>query len=260
MSGITVITICFNNREDLQRTCASVDSQARHPEEHWIINGSSTPDIAEWLGTTPQPPYRKWLSERDKGIADAFNKGILRAGQEIIHLLHAGDCYASEQVLAGVSVFFENHPAVQWISGNIGLVRGGRHVVVGKPFEPGKLYRGMRSVAHPTWFVKKGVYDRVGLFNNEYKIGMDYDLMCRIVQENYAYYDQLITVFDDTGISSTQYLRSLAESRKIYESYFGYSLKLVLWQLRLKILHYLLETRFGKWLFALKAKMGMENW
>ncbi|HVZ25550.1 MAG TPA: hypothetical protein VG842_05835, partial [Sediminibacterium sp.] len=220
----------------------------------------STDDIAQWLQNTPQPPYRKWISERDRGIADAFNKGILRAGQEIIHLLHAGDRYASEEVLAGVYAFFEKHPEVQWISGNIGLVRGGRYVVVGKPFEPDKLYRGMRSVAHPTWFLKKSVYDRAGLFNNAYKIGMDYDLMCRIAQEKYAYYNQLITVFDDTGISSTQYLRSLEESRRIYESYFGFSLKLVLWQFRLKTLHYLLETRFGKWLFALKTKLGMENW
>ncbi len=260
MKGISVVTICFNNLADLQKTCASVDAQTRLPEEHWIINGSSTKDIADWLDTTPQPPYRKWLNERDGGISDAFNKGIERATHSITHLLHAGDRYASNQVIEKVSRYFAEHPEVQWISGNIQLNRGGKTVIVGKPFEPGKLYRGMRSVSHPTWFVKKEVYGRIGGFSSKYKIGMDYDLMCRIANEPYGYLNEVIAVFDDTGISSTQYLNALKESRKIYTSYFGYSWKLVVWQFRLKILHYLLQSPFGKSLYHLKKTIGLENW
>ena len=75
MNGISVITICFNNLADLQKTCQSVDKQTRQPEEHWIINGSTTDEIAKWLEETPQPVYRKWINERDRGIADALNKG-----------------------------------------------------------------------------------------------------------------------------------------------------------------------------------------
>ena len=258
--SISVITICFNNLHDLQKTCLSIDQQTLMPAEHWIINGSTSPEIEHWIINTPQPAYRKWINEPDKVIADAFNKGIGVATAEIIHLLHAGDCYASQDVLAAVSGFFERHQAVQWISGNIQMIRAGNRVVVGKPFEPSKLYRGMRSVSHPTWFVKKQVYQRCGLFNTGYKIAMDYDLMCRIYDEPYAYLDKLLVAFDDTGISTTSYLRSLAESRKVYESYFGFSLPLVLWQFRLKLLHYLLGTGLGKWLFGIKQKMGMENW
>ncbi|MEO8174916.1 MAG: glycosyltransferase, partial [Sediminibacterium sp.] len=257
---ISVITICFNNLTDLQKTCASIDMQTRLPDEHWVINGSTTDEIAQWLQQTPQPAYRKWINERDKGISDAFNKGIGKANGEITHLLHAGDSYASGDVLETVEQFFISNPGIQWISGNIQLIRAGRPVVVGKPFEKEKLYRGMRSVSHPTWFVKKEVYARIGTFSNEYKIGMDYDLMCRIACEPYAYLDKTITVFDDTGISSTNYLRSMQESRKIYESYFGFSPRLVAWQFRLKLLHYLLQTSFGKGLFGLKKGLGFENW
>ena len=117
----------------------------------------------------------------------------------------------------------------------------------------------MRSVSHPTWFVKKEVYGRIGLFSSEYKIAMDYDLMCRIVDEPYAYLDKVIVIFDDSGISNNKYLDSLKENRKVYESYFGFSWLLVLWQLRLKLLHYLLQTSFGKWLYNLKKKAGLEN-
>jgi glycosyltransferase involved in cell wall biosynthesis len=260
MNGISVITICFNNLADLQKTCASVDSQTHLPAEHWIINGSTETGIANWLEQTPQPAYRKWLNERDKGIADAFNKGIQRATNPITHLLHAGDRYAANDVLLAVDQRFAADAGLAWISGNIEVMRAGHRVVVGKPFDRAKLYRGMRSVSHPTWFVKKVVYDRRGLFNSEYKIAMDYDMMCRIADEPYGYLDKTIVSFDDTGISSTQYLRSLEETRKVYESHFGYSAKLVAWQWRLKSLHHVLQTGFGKALYSLKKKAGMENW
>ena len=260
MTGLSIITICFNNLADLQRTCASVDAQTFLPDEHWVINGSSTPEVEQWLLNTPQPVYRKCINERDKGISDAFNKGIGKASFEITHLLHAGDCYASNDVLSAVGTKFQENPSVQWISGNIEMRRSGKAVMVGKPFDKTKLYRGMRSVSHPTWFVKKEVYSRIGLFSSKYKIAMDYDLMCRIANEPYAYLDKVIVVFDDSGISNTKYLDSLKETRKVYESYFGFSWMLILWQLRLKLLYYLLQTSFGKWLFIIKKKLGMENW
>lgn len=259
MSTLSVITICFNNLADLQKTCASTDQQTRVPEEHWVINGSTTAEIANWLSNTPQPTYRKWINERDKGIADAFNKGIGKAIGEITHLLNSGDMYASDDVISAVMDVFEKAPSIQWTSGNIHLKRAGKPVLVGKPFEKNKLYRGMRSVSHPTWFVKKAVYNRIGLYKSEYKIAMDYDLMCRIVDEPYVYINKPIAIFDDAGVSNTQYLHSLKENREVYESYFGFSPKLVAWQMRLKALHHLLQTGFGKGLFQLKQKAGLEN-
>ncbi len=260
METVSVITICFNNLAQLEQTCASVDGQTVTPTAHWIINGSSEPAIAQWLSQTPQPPYRKWINEKDNGISDAMNKGIQKATSSLIHLLHAGDEYASADILETVVKEFEKQPGVQWISGNIQMIRAGKPVVIGKPFDKTKLYRGMRSVSHPTWFVRREVYERIGLFSSGYKIAMDYDLMCRISDEPYAYLDKLIVAFDDTGVSTVNYLRSLAESRKVYESYFGFSYRLVAWQARLKILHHLLQTGVGKWLFGIKKKIGLENW
>jgi len=257
--GVTVISICFNNLADLQRTCHSIDSQAMLPNEHIIINGSTTNEIADWLNYHPQPKFRKWINERDYGIADAFNKGIQRASFSITHLLHAGDTYASNKVIEKVSAIFLANNSIRWISGNIELVRGGERVAVGKPFDKNKLYRGMRSVAHPTWFVKKEVYDRVGLFNLKYAIGMDYDLMCRIKDETYQYINETLAVFDDSGISTTNYINSLKENIAIYESHFGYSLLCRIWQFRLKCLHVLLQTGFGKQLFKLKKILGFAN-
>lgn len=258
--SISVITICFNNLPELQKTCASVDAQTIQPGEHWVINGSTQKDIEDWLLQTPQPKYRKWINEGDRGISDAFNKGIKNAHYPIIHILNSGDCYSSNDILEVVSNFFLKNTFIQWISANIELMRAGRKVIVGKPFEKKKLYRGMRSIAHPTWFVRKAVYDRIGIFNLEYSIAMDYDLMCRIANEPYGYLDKVVVVFDENGISSENYLRSLEENKKVYESYFGKSFKLEIWQIRLKALYHLLQTRLGKGLFDLKKKLGFENW
>ena len=259
MYTISVITICFNNPEDLIRTCASVDVQTIKPFEHWIINGSTNNKIAEWIEKTPQPSYRKWINERDKGIADAFNKGIDKSNGDVVHILNSGDTYASDDIIESVTKSFEQDKSIQWVSGKIKLKRSGEWIEIGKPFNPLKLYRGMRSVSHPTWFVKKAVYERVGGYNSEYKIAMDYDMMCRIAKEPYSFIDKTIACFDDTGISSSQYLKSLKENIRVYEAHAGYSLKCRIWQFRLKLIYLLLQSSIGKQLFLLKKKMRMEN-
>ncbi len=260
MATLSVVTICFNNYEDVLATSASVDAQTVKPDEHWIINGSTEPAIAAWLENTPQPAYRRWAHVENRHIAGNFSQGIERVNGDFIHLLNSGDVYAEKDILSKVIPFLQQHPEVQWISGKIRTQRGGQMVEVGKPFERSKLYRGMRSVSHPSWFVRKQVHDRHGLYNREYRIAMDYDMMCRIADEPYLFIDATITFFDNTGISSVKYLDSLKENIKAYESYFGYSFKCRLWQFRLRVLHEVLQTSFGKWLFDLKKKMGLENW
>lgn len=255
MNKITIVTICFNDLDSLVKTCASIDAQTQSPYQHLVINGSTTNDIENWATSTVQPNYRKVITERDRGISDAFNKGVLKVASGIIHLLNAGDIYASDTVLAQVQKVFDAQPNVQWISGCIKIKRAGIWVEIGKPFDKTQLYKGMRSVAHPTWFVKKEVYDRIGLFNEQYKIAMDYDLMCRIQDEPYYFLNQVITVFDDTGISSVQYLKSLQQNVQVYEANFGFSIKSRLWQFRLKLFYYLLNTQFGKALFKIKNKL-----
>ena len=259
MNGLSIITICFNNLKDLKKTCASVEIQSQLPDEHWIINGSTNTEIENWLFQSSQPNYRKWVNEPDRGISDAFNKGIKKSGSSIIHLLNSGDVYASKDVVSSVKDVFNQHIDLQWVSGNIQMIRAGKEIIIGKPFQKSKLYRGMRSVSHPTWFVKREVYNRVGFFNDQYNIAMDYDLMCRIANEPYLYLNKLLVVFDDSGVSTNHYIQSLNENRKVYESYFGFSFGLSLWQIRLKILHYVLQTGLGKWLFGLKNKLGLEN-
>jgi len=106
MEQLSVITISFNNLKELQQTCDSVDHQTLPPFEHYIIDGSSNNEISEWLNKSPQPLYRKWICERDKGISDAFNKGIKLAAGSIIHLLNSADIYYSNSVIETIANYF----------------------------------------------------------------------------------------------------------------------------------------------------------
>jgi hypothetical protein len=133
--------------------------------------------------------------------------------------------------------------------------RNGSWVTVGVPFDPNQLFKGMRSVSHPTWFLRKEVYDRAGVFSLSIKIAMDYDLLCRLSNEKYFYLNETLVRFDDKGVSTTQYVKSLEDNIKVYESYHGFSYQSRFWQMRLKMIFYLMQTGVGKWLYKLKSKI-----
>jgi glycosyltransferase involved in cell wall biosynthesis len=256
---ISVITICFNNLDDLIDTCRSVDQQLIEPYEHWIIDGSTTDRIKNYLTTQPQPAYRKWIAEKDSGIADAFNKGILRATGEIINMLNSGDRYANESTLSKVIETFNDHPEIQWMHGKYQLKRGEQWITIGKPFERTKLYRGMRSLSHQTMFIRKALHDKYGLYDTGLTIAMDYDFVCRMASEPFVFVNYPLVIFTPGGISNTNYLASLKQAKQVYIKYFGRSMMLSIWQLRLKILFYLLKSPIGKYLYKIKVWLGLEN-
>lgn len=250
---LSIITICFNNLQELIKTCNSVDCQLEKPFEHIIINGSTNNEIKDWFNTQSNNNYRLILNERDSGIFDAFNKGILMAKGDVVHILNSGDVYYDENATRIVAKQFIDLPDVKWVSGNILMHRGGNWINIGKPFDKKQVYKGMRATSHPTWFVKKEVYERLGLYKN-YSIAMDYDMMCRIKEEPYAYINYTLVKFDQSGVSNSRYLDSLKQNIEVYESNFGFSLKSRFWQFRLKLLYLFLQTWVGKKALSLKMK------
>lgn len=259
MPTISVVTICFNNIEDVIKTCQSVNEQQQQPFEHIIIDGSTSTSIKEYLENTPQPAWRKWLCERDNGIADAFNKGISMTTGEVVHLLNSGDVYYNTEVLLRVQEAMLHAKNITWFHGQLHMKRGGEWVIIGKPFNKTKVYRGMRGTLHPTMFVYKTLYNKYGLFDTSLKIAMDYDFLVRIAEEPFLYMALPIVTFDPGGVSSNTYLASLKENKACYEKYHGKSLKLTVWQLRLKLLHYLLQSPAGNFLYRIKKRLGMAN-
>jgi glycosyltransferase involved in cell wall biosynthesis len=251
---LSVITICFNNLAELIKTCYSVDQQTILPDEHLIIDGSSNTEILNWLQSTQQPTYRRWVHERDNGIADAFNKGVQNSKFSITHILNSGDTYCGTNTIGVVMDFFKNDPSLMWVHGQYIQYRGDIDVISGTAFDKDQLWKGMRAVAHPTMFIKKEVYDRVGLYNTDVKIAMDYDLLVRMRNEKSFYIQQPLSYFAPGGASSTQISKGLNEVKNSYQKYIGYSFKQTLWQLRQKALHYFMQTAVGKKWFQWKNR------
>ena len=259
MNQISIITICFNNLEDLIITSQSVDMQKQIPFEHLIINGSTTPDIKNYLENNPQPSYRRWINEKDHGISDAFNKGVVNAKGDIVVMLNSGDAFYSKDVINIVTDEFDKDHTLQWLHSKYELHRGNIWVIIGKSFSKSKMYRGMRSICHQTMFIKKELHDKHGLYDTQLKIAMDYDFLLRIANEKFIFLRIPLVKFAPSGTSNLNYSGSLKEIKTSYKKYYGDSLFVELWQFRLKLLHTLLQTRLGKMLFKLKTRLKLEN-
>lgn len=256
---ISIVTICRDNPVALMETCASVDEQ-RHPAfEHIIIDGSTGPDIRKWLKEIPQPSYRTSVSEPDEGISDAFNKGVGRATGDLVQFLNAGDRLHDPSVLSQVVEVFARDPSLQWMHGSLRMMRGGLWVIIGKPFEPERLYRGMRSTFHPTMYVRRELFQRHGVFDKRLKIAMDYDFLCRIAKERNTYLDKPLVVFEPEGVSDLRYLDGLEEMQLAYGRHFGFSVRQRAWKWRQVLLFRLLRSGLGRRIYALKVRLGWEN-
>jgi glycosyltransferase involved in cell wall biosynthesis len=255
MNHISIVTICFNNLEDLKTTIAHIDKQLLKPFEHIIIDGSSKPAIKDYLLSISHPIYRTWISEPDKGIADAWNKGILKATGDIIHLQNSGDYYFDENILRLVADTFEKQPDIKWLHGKYAQYKGGTWLYTGQPFDKEKLYRGFRTTGHPTMFVRRQMYDKHGLFDINLAICADFDFLMRISKEDFTFIDRPLVVFTPGGASNILIKKSTKEMVDIYTKYKGFSIKNRLWlQVRVPLIHYFTETSLGGFLFRMKNK------
>jgi glycosyltransferase len=195
MYKISLITACFNNEKTIAETLKSVTGQTYANIEHIIIDGASTDGtvaiIQSQISNLKSPAYRtgrqisiQFISEPDKGIYDALNKGINLATGDVIGFLHADDLFFSNQIAALIVDAFEQNN-VEAVYGNLQYVskENTNNVVrnwVSSEFTPAKLKQGWMP-AHPTLYLKKEVYSNFGLFNLKYHIAADYDFMLRIL-------------------------------------------------------------------------------
>ena len=260
MTKLSIITICFNNLEEVLDTCRSVDEQTIPPFEHLIINGSTDDAIEKYFESNKNIPYRKILNERDRGIADAFNKGIGKSSGGVILLLNSGDLLYDKNTIKIVREKFDADKNLMWLHGKYRYQRSGIWVTLGKPFDPKKLYRGMRSLSHQTMFVRKELYEKYGLYDNSFKIAMDFDFVARIRNEKFIFLNEILAVNIPGGISLEQYNLSLKEGSRVVKKYLGFSWKNKLWTFRLKTLKAIQNIPFlGKLLYKIKAGLGLAN-
>ena len=193
---ISVITATWNSGRTIKSTIDSVLRQTYPNVEHVIKDGGSKDDTVaicedykrRFYSSVDEPSERvktmKLVSERDGGIYDAMNKGIEMASGDVIGILNSDDFYTSTNVLAKVVTEFEAHPELEAVYGDIHFVKDEdltkctRYYSSGY-FRPWMLRFGFMP-AHPSFYVRREVYEKYGLYDLDFRTSSDFEWMVRL--------------------------------------------------------------------------------
>lgn len=216
-----MITAVFNRADTVAEALASVHSQSWPAVEHIVIDGGST-DGSMPLLQAHRAQLAALVSEPDKGIYDALNKGIRCATGDVVGFLHADDLYEAPESLAQVAAAFAD-PAVDAVYGDLVYVRHSDTAQVVRywragPFVAGCLARGWMP-PHPTFYVRRSVYERLGLFDTRFRIAADYESILRILGRGGVrpvYLPQVLVRMRLGGISNRSMRSMLMKSREDY--------------------------------------------
>lgn len=203
---VSIITPTYNTTKYLERTIESVLGQDYPNIEYIMVDGGST---FETLSIIKKYESRidKWLSETDRGIAHAFNKGVCLCNGEIIGILNSDDWYETDTVSRVVEVmdcgdiFYGD---VQYFD------QGGPAYLFHSKHE---LLSRVMSIAHPSVFVKKSVYKNEGLYREEYRLAMDYEflLRCFVNGLRFIRLEGVLANKQTGGVSDQKWLKAYAE-------------------------------------------------
>lgn len=205
---VSIITPCLNSEESIRDTIESVLGQSYQNIEYIIVDGRSTDRTIEIVKEYASgfEGRLRYISEKDSGIYDAMNKGILQASGSVIGIINSDDWYEPEAVEQAVQCFQDTGADV--VYGEIWMIdeKGRREYHTWhSPFP-----------LHPSTFIRREVYQKYGMFDIGYQIAADRDLLLRLMSERvrFAYVDRILADFRTTGVSHT---RSLLCAKEAYE-------------------------------------------
>jgi len=209
---ISIITVVLNNAECIEECIKSVLDQTYKNIEYIVVDGGSTDGTVEIIKKY-ENKIAKWISEPDRGIYDAMNKGIKLATGEIVGMLNSDDFYASNDVISTVVKEFQKKNVDSVFADLVFVKRDDINKIVryykSSNFSPKKFGYGWMP-AHPTFFAKREVYEKYGVFKLKYKIAADYELLLRFLGKYHISYSYIPKVFIKmrTGGQSTKNFKS----------------------------------------------------
>jgi glycosyltransferase involved in cell wall biosynthesis len=181
---ISIITVCFNSAKTISDTIRSVANQEYPDIEHIIVDGGSTDGTVKLIDNASS--IARYVSEPDKGIYDAMNKGIAMATGDVVGILNADDFYTSNHVVSSIAKVFENPTIDACYADLVYVDQNDTNKVVrywrSEVFISGAFKRGWMP-PHPTFFCRKSVYEENGNFDLNYKIASDVELLFRFLED-----------------------------------------------------------------------------
>lgn len=181
---ISIITATYNSAETVRDTIESVLLQDYNDIEYIIIDGGSKDNTLDIVYEYKDKIF-KVISEPDKGIYDAMNKGIKLATGDVVGILNSDDFYTSNNVISKIVTEFKNNRNVDAVYGDIHFVSSDDlntcvRYYSSKMFHSGFMRFGFMP-AHPSFYVKRECYMKYGVYSLDYKISADFDLLVRFI-------------------------------------------------------------------------------
>lgn len=210
---VSIITVVYNGEDTIEQTIQSVLGQTYKNIEYIIIDGASSDGTLKVVEKYKHS-IACCVSEPDKGIYDAMNKGINYATGDIIGIINSDDWYERDAVEKTVAVFNANEADV--VYGKI-LYGESADDMIPYPVYPIETMWYQMAVPHPSVFVKKHIYNRYGLFDLQYRIAGDYELMLRLYSSKvkFTYIDELMAYYRTGGVSAIHAKETFIETLRI---------------------------------------------
>ena len=224
---LSIVTINRNNALGLERTLQSVVNQTYKEFEYIIIDGASTDDSVTVIKKyVSEIAHLKWVSEPDKGIYNAMNKGIRMATGDYIQILNSADCLAAPEVTEKMLAALEKVGCPPIFYGNmVKSFPDGKRIVdrgfAGQEITMMGMFTG--TLNHDPAYIRRDLFDKYGYYDESLRIVSDWKWYLQAIilgGEKPQYVDMDVTVFDMTGISETNKELDEDERKKVLEQLF----------------------------------------
>lgn len=223
MIKITIVTVCRNSAATIRDTLESVASQSYRNLEHIIIDGGSTDETLAIINEWKKYPVRL-ISKPDKGIYDAMNKGIRLATGDVIGILNSDDLYYDVHVLETVSRTMNDGTVDACYADLIYVDRNNPEKIIrywkSCIFKKGLFLKGW-APPHPTFFVRRCIYEKYGLFDLNYCLAADFELMVRFLERpeiKSAYIPKIFVKMRFGGASNKSVINIIRQNIEIYKA------------------------------------------
>jgi glycosyltransferase involved in cell wall biosynthesis len=223
MFKISIITVCRNSAATIRETLESVASQSHRNLEHIIIDGCSTDGTLAVINEWKQYPVRL-VSEPDKGIYDAMNKGVRLATGDIVGILNSDDLYYDVHVLENVSAAMGDASVDSCYADLVYVDKNNINQIVrywkSCIFKKGLFQRGWVP-PHPTFFVRRCIYEKHGLFDLNYLLAADFELMARFLERREIksiYIPKIFVKMRFGGASNKSVINIIRQNIEIYKA------------------------------------------